>query len=132
MRMRLSSQVGKGKTISVRQAPTNFGLLAFTLEQPQEGVAVLRLDPDFTAPPESIVVHLPWFVDLRSAVADGKTVRPADGALTVPANAKTVELHWSVKPDTPQLSYESAVAAYKAEYARRYREFMHGTGEEKK
>ncbi|MGO8758946.1 MAG: hypothetical protein ACLQG3_12555 [Terracidiphilus sp.] len=124
--------VGKGKTISVRQAPTNFGLLAFTLEQPQEGVAVLRLDPDFTAPPESIVVHLPWFVDLRSAVADGKTVRPADGALTVPANAKTVELHWSVKPDTPQLSYESAVAAYKAEYARRYREFMHGTGEEKK
>ena len=40
--------VGRGKTIAVRQAPTNFGLVAFTLDQPQEGVAVLHLNPEFT------------------------------------------------------------------------------------
>ncbi len=35
-------------------------------------------------------------------------------------------LNWTVKPGTPQLSYDHAVAAYKAEYARRYEELMHG------
>ncbi len=29
--------IGKGKTIAVRQAPTNFGRVAFALDQPQDG-----------------------------------------------------------------------------------------------
>jgi len=118
--------IGKGKTISVRQAPTNFGLLAFTLEQPQAGVAVLHLNPQFTAPPASIIVHLPWFVDLRSATADGKPIQPANGALSLPAGAHAIELRWTVKPNTPRLSYDHAVADYKAEYERRYQALMHG------
>ncbi|MGA2570483.1 MAG: hypothetical protein ABSF23_08195 [Terracidiphilus sp.] len=124
--------IGKGKTIAVRQAPTNFGPLAFTLEQPQDGVAVLRLNPDFTSKPDAIIVHVPWFVDLRSATAGGKTIQPANSTLIVPAGTSTVELHWTVKPNTPHLSHEGTVASYKAEYAKRYQEFMHGTGEEKK
>jgi hypothetical protein len=120
--------IGKGKTIAVRQAPTNFGLLGFTLDQPQDGVAVLNLRPDFTTQPESIVVHLPWFVDLRSATADGKPIQPANGTLSVPAGTHTIELHWTVKPNTPRLSYDRAVAGYKAEYARRYQAQMHGAG----
>jgi hypothetical protein len=118
--------IGKGKTIAVRQAPTYFGPLDFTLTQPQEGVATLHLHTAFTFPPAAIVVHLPWFVDLKSASADGRPVRPAQGALTVPAGTRTVELHWTVKSGTPQLSYDRAVAAYKAEYARRYQAWMHG------
>jgi hypothetical protein len=118
--------IGKGKTIAVRQAPTYFGPVAFTLEQPQAGVATLHLHAAFTTPPAAIVVHLPWFVDVQSATADGKPVHPAQGALTIPAGTRTVELHWTVKPGTPQLSYDHAVAAYKAEYARRYQALMHG------
>ncbi len=118
--------IGKGKTIAVRQAPTNFGSLAFTLDQPQNGEAVLHLDADFANPPAQIVVHLPWFMNLRSATADGKTVRPANGAISVPAATHTIDLRWAMKPETPRLSYASAVAAYEAEYARRYQELMHG------
>jgi hypothetical protein len=121
--------IGKGKTIAVRQAPTYFGPVAFTLEQPQAGVATLHLHAAFTTPPAAIVVHLPWFVDVQSATADGKPVHPAQDALTIPAGTRTVELHWTVKPGTPQLSYNHAVAAYKAEYARRYQALMHGNEE---
>ena len=116
----------KGKTIAVRQAPTNFGLLTFTLDQPQDGVAVLHLNPDFTAQPEAIIVHLPWFVDLKSATADGKSIQPTNAALSVPGSARTIELHWTVKPNTLPLSYDHAVVDYKAEYARRYQALMHG------
>ena len=118
--------IGQGKTISVRQAPTNFGPIAFTLTQPANGEAVLQLEPAFTAAPRQIVVHLPWFVDLTSATADGKAIQPAHGALTVAAGVKEIRLHWTVKPKTPPLSYARAVEEYKSEYARRYQILMHG------
>jgi hypothetical protein len=118
--------IGQGKTISVRQAPTNFGPLAFTLTQPASGEAILRLEPAFTAPPKQIVIHLPWFVDLSSATADGKPIQPGKGLLAIPPNAREIHLHWTVQPGTPTLSYAQAVEEYKAEYARRYQQLMHG------
>ena len=118
--------IGKGKTIAVRQAPTYFGPLDFTLTQPQTGQATLHLQAAFTTLPAAIVVHLPWFVDFESASVDGKPVHPTQGALTIPAGSRDLVLHWTVKAGTPQLSYDRAVAAYKAEYARRYQTLMHG------
>lgn len=118
--------IGKGKTIAVSQAPTNFGTVAFTLEQPAEGEAVLHLTTQFNPAPRQIVVHIPWTVELQSAAVDGRTATAADGALTLPADAKEVVLHWTAKPHAPALSYDGIVEAYKTEYARRYRELMHG------
>jgi hypothetical protein len=118
--------IGKGKTVAVRQAPTNFGPIDFTLDQPQNGVAVLHLKTDFSQPPQRIVVHLPWFIHLLSATADGKSVRPVDGALTIPAATRTVETHWTLRPGTPQLSYDQAVAGYKAAYGQHYATLMRG------
>lgn len=118
--------IGAGKTIAVRNAPTWFGSLAFTLAQPSASEAVLHLDPHFTAPPRQIVLHLPWFMELQSATVDGKPLAAYDGTLEFPPSARTIELHWRMKPGTPQLSYSRAVAGYEAEYARRYRLLMHG------
>jgi hypothetical protein len=120
--------IGKGRTIAVRQAPTYFGRVAFTLDQPQDGTAILHFNAAFTAPPANLVLHLPWFVSLQSATADGKPVHDTDGAITVPATTRTIELHWSVKPNAARLSYDSAVADYKAEYSRRYQALMHNGG----
>ena len=118
--------IGEGKTIAVRRAPTYFGTISFTLDQPTANEAELHLNTSFTAPPKEIVVHLPWFVELQSASADGKPIEPADGALTISPETKTVELKWSVRPGTAAMSYERAVKDYEAEYARRYQIFMHG------
>ena len=117
--------IGKDKTIAVRQAPTNFGTVAFTLLQPEDGEAVLHLNTAFSSPPRGIIVHLPWFMDLKSATADGKPLQPAGGALTIPAATRTIELRWSMKPSTPRLSYDRSIADYEAEYARRYQALMH-------
>jgi hypothetical protein len=124
--------IGKGKTIAVSQAPTNFGTVGFTLEQPAANEAVLHLKTNFTAAPKQIVVHLPWFVNVQSATADGKAVKVADGAIAIAPDAKEVDLHWTVKPNTPHLSYDRAVADYTAEYARRYEVLMHGEPAAKK
>lgn len=118
--------IGKGKIIAVRQTPTNFGPIAFTLDQPQDGVAILHLNAAFTNPPAQMVVHLPWFMDLGSASADGRPLHPDDAALVVPPATHTIEIRWTARPNTPQLSYDRAVAAYESEYARRYDALMHG------
>jgi len=118
--------MGKGKVVAVRRAPTFFGPVSFTLDQPQDGKAVLHLDAAFTAPPSAIVLHVPWFVTLDRATADGKQVEAGNGAIAVPATTHVVELRWSTKPNASHLSYEAAVADYKAEYARRYQALMHG------
>ena len=113
----------------MRQAPTYFGEVAFTLEQPSADEAVLHLSTNFTKAPRQMVVHVPWFMALQSATADGKSLRALDGMLIVPAETREVRMRWAVKPDAPHMSYESAVAAYKAEYARRYAILMHGEEE---
>ena len=50
----------------------------------------------------------------------------ATGLSRCRAAQRRSDLRWTMKPDAPRISYEQAVAAYKAEYARRYNELMHG------
>ncbi len=132
--------IGPGKTIAVRQAPTQFGPIAFTLTQPDATHATLTLAPQFTtAPnltttPHQLILHIPWFLRLDAAQADGHPLHltPAtteSGAtLTLPATTHTVTLTWSPLASAPgsNLSYNAAVAAYKAEYTRRYNAWLHG------
>jgi hypothetical protein len=118
--------IGAGKTIAVKRAPAWFGDVDFTLEQPTENDAVLRLDAQFTRAPREVVVHLPWFMNVKSAQIDGKPVPVNNGAVTLPPRTAALHLVWEKKAETPALSYESAVRAYKVEYARRYSELMHG------
>jgi hypothetical protein len=120
--------IGSGKTIAVKQAPTYFGDVAFTLDQPSDDEAVLHLDARYTRAPKQLVIHLPWFADVKSATVDGKRVDAAGGKLVVSPAAKEIRLSWSAKADAPHLSYAHAVDDYKAEYARRYNELMHGAG----
>jgi hypothetical protein len=118
--------IGKDKTIAVSGAPTSFGKVEFKLSQPSQGEAILSLKMEFTAAPRQIVVHLPWFVNVQSATADGKPIRAANGMLAVPPGTKEIRLHWTVNPAAPRLSYKSTVDDYKTEYARRYQLLMHG------
>ncbi|MGA2848521.1 MAG: hypothetical protein ABSE46_05970 [Terracidiphilus sp.] len=118
--------IGKDKTIAVSGAPTSFGKVEFKLTQPSAGEAILSLKTEFTAAPREIVVHMPWFVDVQNATADGKAIRAAHGMLTVPPGTKEIRLRWTVKAGAPALSYKGAVEDYKAEYARRYQTLMHG------
>jgi hypothetical protein len=78
------------------------------------------------------VIHLPWFVDVHSAAADGKALEAKNGTLTVAAGTKEIDLRWTAKANAPHMSYENSLAAYKAEYARRYQVLMHGEAKAKR
>ncbi len=123
--------IGAGKTIAVSQAPTYFGEVSFTLEQPSAEEAVLHLDTHFTRAPKQIVLHKQWFMDLKGVTVYGRMAHASNGVVIVPANTREIRLRWKRMPNVPEMSYEKAVEAYKAEYARRYQMLMHGAGEGK-
>uniref|UniRef100_E6QL04 Uncharacterized protein n=1 Tax=mine drainage metagenome TaxID=410659 RepID=E6QL04_9ZZZZ len=125
--------IGAGKTIVIAQAPTQFGTVAYTLTQPDATHATLMLKTDFpnTAQipaPRKLILHIPWFMRVTSAQADGKSIPVTDGALRLSPNTREVRIEWSAIPNAPgtTMSYDHAVEQYKAEYARRYNAWMHG------
>jgi hypothetical protein len=70
------------------------------------------------------VLHLPWFLNVKTVVADGKPMGVRDGAVRLPADTKRVEMTWTPRPDIPASSYERAVNLYKQEYRMRYERFL--------
>lgn len=118
--------MGKGKTISVTNAPTTFGAVDFTFEQTADDEAILHIHAHFTRAPSEIVVHYPWWLEQVVPIVDGVGRHELNGTIVLPAGAREVHLHWVNKSVAPALSYEHAVENYKAEYARRYQILMHG------
>jgi hypothetical protein len=116
--------VGEGKTISIKQAPSYFGEVNYELVSRSATMASLDFGNKFIRAPESIVVHIPWFVELHSATADGNRLRAMNGRLVLPGGVKHVELFWQRRASVPDLSYESAVRDYKAEYRKRYEQLL--------
>ncbi|MGB8260405.1 MAG: hypothetical protein WCE75_08640 [Terracidiphilus sp.] len=126
--------IGAGKAIHVHRAATYFGQYGFDLAMPSETEAALTLTPNFVAgfAPETIVLHLPWFLQLTSVSVDGKPVAvPNDGAIRLDPDSRSVTLRWKRNPlpsDLPA-NYDDAVARFKQEYQRRFDQLTRGTGD---
>ncbi len=115
--------VHNGPKISVSRAPTYFGQVNFTLECKPTG-AVLTFNNNFIEKPKEIIVHLPWFMEVRRVMSDGKAVAHKNSVVVLPVDTRTVELHWIRKEGIAKLSYQQAVEDYKREYRRRYEVFL--------
>lgn len=68
-----------------------------------------------------IKFHIPWFVDLRSAMVDGKLVTAKDRVIDLPAESRNLDLKWT-RNSTPALSYQKGVE----HYVDRYWKIQHG------
>ncbi|MCX7826483.1 MAG: hypothetical protein N2689_13125 [Verrucomicrobiae bacterium] len=112
-----------GKEIAATKAPTNFGPITFTLKAAADSVH-LSLSAPTRNQPRRILVRIPWFFDLASATADGKPATIESGHIVLTSATRQVTLTGRIKPAAPRLSYEQAVSDYKAEYRRRYEEFL--------
>ncbi|MCX7826559.1 MAG: hypothetical protein N2689_13515, partial [Verrucomicrobiae bacterium] len=111
------------KQIVVRDEPSSFGPISFTVQAAADRIT-LRLPDQYRNAPQRLLVRVPWFYALTRATLDGKPVTAKDGHIGVPLAAKELVLFGRIKPDAPRLSYDQAVADYKAEYRRRYTEFL--------
>jgi hypothetical protein len=118
--------IGAGKPVAVTGVPTDFGTVSVTLYQRTDASAVLHISAQWSQAPHNLVLHLPWFMRITAVSADGRSLTVSGDAVTLPSAARTVSLTWSRRSDTPDLSYQQAVDAYKAEYLRRYNDLLHG------
>ncbi len=103
-----------GKSVKVNKAPTDFGPVSYDIQSTADG-ATVKIDAQWRKAPESLQFHIPWFVELTSATADGKEVNAKDRALDLPAGTKTLDLKWTRK-NIPELSYQKGVELYVDRY----------------
>lgn len=115
--------VRDGKEISVRHAPTYFGEVNFVLAF-RKGGATLTLNDNFTSGPRHLVLHLPWFMQVKSVKADGRNLKTSGSEVDLPLNSRKVDIEWTRKAGTPALSYENAVRNYEKEYREKYEVFL--------
>jgi len=117
-----------GKQIEVRGEPTTFGPVSAILKAGAEGWEV-KLDHRFRQPPQRVVIRVPWFYDLRTAEADGRPLPIAEGKLVVGPNTRQIKVAGRIRPGTPPMSFERTVEEYKAEYRKRYEQFLRSGSE---
>ncbi|MFQ6109383.1 MAG: hypothetical protein ACE5L7_07505 [Candidatus Aminicenantales bacterium] len=125
--------IREGEKIEVADAPTDFGMIDFSLELQEEG-ACLRLNPQFRKAPERIVFHIPWFVEFREASIEGndrKKIEATNRTLLLPPDTREVHIKWERKP-VGAWNYDYFVQEYKEEYRKKYEEFLEkGEGRKK-
>jgi hypothetical protein len=111
--------VKPGQQIKVTEAPTFFGSVSYTLVSREDG-ATMTLANHWKdrAAPTAIVFHIPWFITAVSATVDGRTASIIGGAITLPPNARAVDVRWRRSAE-PNLSYDEAVRLYLEKYYRK-------------
>jgi hypothetical protein len=119
--------LGAGKSIDVKDEPTNFGPVSASMRLTNDALTV-SLSNQFRSAPAKLVLHIPWFYEATSAEVDGHSVAVDNSGIDVSPDAKTIRLRGRMRSSDRTLSYSNAVKEYKAEYARRYTKFLQ-TGE---
>jgi hypothetical protein len=104
--------VRPGRSIKVTHGANSFGTLDYSLNARSDGADV-QFKGTWRTKPERIVFHIPWFVRLDSAEADGKPVDGSDGVISLPATVRKLKLNWTWT-DHPDLSYDRAVKLWLA------------------
>lgn len=117
---------GIGETIRVQRVPTQFGQVSFTMTQPDDHSARIRLDTQWKTRPRAVYLHLPWFVNVSGVWVDGEPTAHASGIVKLPTNSREVRLSWTRRANAPDWSFENAVRNYEQEYRRHYEIYMHG------
>lgn len=115
--------VKKDAKIDINNAPTEFGEVNFTLTF-KKNSAALVLKNNFKKAPAVIILHLPWFMEVRKIEIDGRSINQENNAVSLPVDTRQVYLEWSFKKNIENMSYDQTVEQYKSEYRRRYEKFI--------
>ncbi|MBC7288249.1 MAG: discoidin domain-containing protein, partial [Armatimonadetes bacterium] len=120
--------VKPGSTLAVRNAPTDFGELSLTAGFAAESME-LQIEPRWRQAPRRLIVHIPWFMEGLSALADGNAVHIENApfgqgqVLSVPPSTASLVVRWR-RIEDPTMSYDAAVEEWKAENRKRFEEYV--------
>lgn len=113
-----------GVTISVTNAPTDFGKVNFKLVC-QKRKAMLILDTNYHHQPDSLILHLPWFMQVQQVIVDGTEMHCEKDLLPLSPATRLVEIKWKKQKNVKKYSYNRAVREYLKEFQERYQNFLH-------
>ena len=108
-----------GDVIALTNAPTYFGPVSLEVKSSESG-AVIKFAPAFRQNPQTILVHLPYYVQATEVKVNGKAGEISKaGTVVIGPEASEISVTWRREPGA-NLSYQKAVDDYKAEYQRRW------------
>jgi hypothetical protein len=96
-----------GRTVRVSRGLTNFGTIDLGIRSKPDGADV-SISARWRTAPKALVFHIPWFVKVSRAIADGKNLPITNGALALAPNTRHLQIKWTWT-EHPDLSYERAV-----------------------
>ncbi|MHB8634909.1 MAG: PA14 domain-containing protein [Fimbriimonadaceae bacterium] len=99
--------VAPGNHVSVVNGTTSFGMLNFDIRADRGGVDV-NFDAHWRDAPAQIRFHIPWFVRVTSASADGSPALVSNGVVDVSPTCRRLNLRWRWASH-PDLTYDRAV-----------------------
>lgn len=104
----------KGKVIRVENAPTDFGAISYKINSAAAG-AEIDIQSNWRQSPDELIFHVPWFLEVTAAKADGKTVAVKDRQIHLSPATRHLSLLWKWT-EHPDLSYETGVKLYLEKY----------------
>ncbi len=111
-----------GRRVAFTGMPTEMGPVSAAMRFREDG-ATVRIAARWRREPVHVVVAVPYWADLQAFRSDAKRSRTEGRNILLSPDATWVSLKWKRRPVEP-LSYEKAVTDYKAEYARRFAEYV--------
>ena len=110
-------------TLAFHNAATELGPVSASLIF-QPAAAVLAVEANYRTQPASVVVHIPYFKDLDSFDSNATSATRRADAIVFSPDVTSATLHWRDRPGARMISFDSTVADYRKEYARRYKEYV--------
>jgi len=106
-----------GMKMGIADAPTELGSISFKAAMLDKGV---EIDIEYKALTgiEEIVVHMPPFLDIYKATADGTAIEYSKDGCIIPAATKKAAFFWT-NEKLPDISYTEVVKAYIGDYKKR-------------
>ena len=103
-----------GKALGIENAPTSFGLVS-ALMTPRSNGADIVLNTRLHTKPNKLVIHIPYFVELKSFSSDAsESVRDGD-VIRLSPDATTLNLDWEIDPLADKDVFENILLRHRRE-----------------
>lgn len=109
-----------GKSVVIKNAVTEMGRISAELKFEQQG-ARITIKPHFYTPPASIVIAIPWFVDIKNVRSNAVTFGKKGGYLVFSPDVTNIELSWKIKKNVFENSYQDLLMSYWEENSLKWR-----------
>ncbi len=103
-----------GNEIKIQNACTEFGDLSATLKFSNTG-ATVNIENKFHHTPANIIVHIPYFVKLKSFKTDAKTSKLEKELLILSSDVKNISFEWDTDHSKMKGDFQELLKQYRGE-----------------